>query len=91
MGGAAHGGGGCGHGRAAKPLAGNAAGGAEAVGASSVTWREGEDLDELGETYPGGGELAQARARAKRALCSRSGHARHSFDEMPGRAKLLGS
>ena len=26
----------------------------KAVGASSVTWREGEDLDELGETYPGG-------------------------------------
>ena len=54
LGGAAHGGGGCGHERAAKPLAGYATGGAEAVGASSVTWREGEDLDELGETYPGG-------------------------------------
>ena len=54
LGGAAHGGGGCGRGRAAKRLAGDAAGGEEAVGDSIVTWRAGEDLDELGETYPGG-------------------------------------
>ena len=62
---------------------GDAAGGEGAVGASGVMRREGEDQDELGETYPGG-VLARTRARAKRALCSRSGHARHSFDKMPG-------
>ena len=65
-------------------------GGEEAVGAFGVTWREGEDQDELGEAYPGG-VLARTRARAKRALCSRSGHARHLFDEMSGRPKLLES
>ena len=90
LGGAAHGGGGGGRRRAAKQLAGYAAEGEEAVGASSVMWREGEDLDELGETYPGG-VLARTRARAKRTLCSRSGRARHLFDEMPGRPKLLES
>ena len=72
LGGAAHGGGGCGRRRAAKQLAGYAAGGEEAVGASSVTWREGEDLDELGETYPGGvcwlGREHVQNARSARAL-----------------------
>ena len=73
LGGAAHGGGGGGRRRAAKQLAGYAAGGEEAVGASSVTWREGEDLDELGETYPRGGVRWLGRehvhnARSARAL-----------------------
>ena len=88
LGGAAHGGDRCGRRRAAKRLAGDAAGGEEAVGAFGMTRREGEDQDELGETYPGG-VLARTRARAKRALCSRSGRARHLFDEMPGQPKLL--
>ena len=78
LGGAAHGGGGCGRRRAAKQLAGYAAGGEEAVGASSVTWREGEDLDELGETYPGGCWLGRehvqnacsARAPGMHGVCS---------------------
>ena len=68
LGGAAHGGGRCGRGRAAKRLAGSAAGGEEAVGASSVTWREGEDLDELGETYPGGCVGSGASTCKTRAL-----------------------
>ena len=53
LGGAAHGGGGCGRRRAVKKLAGNAAGGEEAVGALGATWRVGKDQDELGEAYPG--------------------------------------